>query len=230
MPIAIRKLFGLTLFVQILCLDSAPWARAEEIRVLYYPPWNISKLPLYLARDTGIFERSGLPLSWADPAGALISGQISGSLVTAEAMYDLEKTGRFKDLRVLTDHKQLKIYAGGGADYAMSSAFLRNHRLEAKSFMSGICQGIALARQDKPKALEFVAKTVRKGDAAMIEYLYRLYTTEVIPARPYPKAEGVELGIQMVASLVPAGRTTKASELVDTSLMQEVEKEGRCNF
>ena len=337
MPIAIRKLFGLTLFVQILCLDSAPLARADEIRVLYYPPWNISKLPLYLARDTGIFERSGLQLSWTDPgsnnnllasmkkgeadilvvsanhvvqnnasagppyiivgntgynysvflvaptingpvdlkgkkigsgepgstpdqltrlalrklgldpdkdvtlihfdetrsadrAGALISGQISGSLVTAEAMYDLDKTGRLKDLRVLADHKQLKIYAGGGADYAMSSTFLRNRRLEAKSFMSGICQGIALARQDKPKALEFVAKTVRKGDAAMIEYLYRLYTTEVIPARPYPKAEGVELGIQMVASLVPAARTTKASELVDTSLMQEVEKEGRCNF
>src|SRR5436309_11917403 len=67
MPIAIRKLFGLTLFVQILSLDSAPWARAEEIRVLYYPPWNISKLPLYLARDTGIFERSGLQLSWTDP-------------------------------------------------------------------------------------------------------------------------------------------------------------------
>src|SRR6266536_5944562 len=67
MPIAIRKLFGLTLFVQILCLDSAPWARAEEIRVLYYPPWNIRKLPLYLARDTGIFERSGLQLSWTDP-------------------------------------------------------------------------------------------------------------------------------------------------------------------
>ena len=60
MPIAIRKLFGLSLFVQILCLDSAPLARADEIRVLYYPPWNISKLPLYLARDTGIFERSGL--------------------------------------------------------------------------------------------------------------------------------------------------------------------------
>src|SRR5207253_10733822 len=66
MPIAIRKLFGLTLFVQILCLDSAPLARADEIRVLYYPPWNISKLPLYLARDTGIFERSGLQLSWTD--------------------------------------------------------------------------------------------------------------------------------------------------------------------
>src|SRR5437667_12902093 len=67
MPIAIRKLFGLTLFVQILSLDSAPWARAEEIRVLYYPHWNISKLPLYLARDTGIFERNGLKLSWTNP-------------------------------------------------------------------------------------------------------------------------------------------------------------------
>ena len=48
MPIAIRKLFGLTLFVQILSLDSAPWARAEEIRVLYYPPVG-PKVPVAVA-------------------------------------------------------------------------------------------------------------------------------------------------------------------------------------
>src|SRR5439155_8377350 len=122
------------------------------------------------------------------------------------------------------------IYAGGGADYAMTVAFLKTRRQEAKGFMSGICEGIAGAKQNRLKALEIMTKLEQGRDPAALEYLYRLYTTEVIPARPYPKIEGVELGIQMVPSLVPAARTTKASELVDTTLVQEVEKEGRCNF
>ena len=96
-------------------------------------------------------------------------------MVTAEGMYDLEKTGQIKKLNRLTKHKQLKIYAGGGADYAVSAALLNNRREDAKKFMSGICEGIALARKEKTKALEFVAKTGRDMDDAGIEYLYRLY-------------------------------------------------------
>src|SRR5262245_3864180 len=43
------------------------FAQSDTVRAVYYPPWNISKLPLYLARDTGIFERNGLKLSWTNP-------------------------------------------------------------------------------------------------------------------------------------------------------------------
>jgi len=330
-----RLLFMLTL-VQGLLACASTSAQSEAIRIVYYPPWNISKLPLYLARDTGIFERNGLTLSWinpgsnekllasmksgegdifvvssnhaiqnnasggplltivansgynysvflvdlaitqpedlkgkkigtgepgstpdrltrlalrklgldpdrdvtlvhstdarsADRATALTSGQLSGTLITAEAMYDLEKTGQIKSFRTLADHKRLNIYAGGGADYAISVAFLKKRRQEAKSFLIGICEGIAVARQNKPKALEIMTKSERGRDPGTLDYLYRLYTTEVIPARPYPKVEGVELGIQMVASTVPSARAMKAQELVDVTLMEELVKEGRCN-
>ena len=46
---------------------SIATAQSEPVRVLYYPPWNISKLPMYLARDTGIFERNGLKITWTNP-------------------------------------------------------------------------------------------------------------------------------------------------------------------
>jgi len=330
-----RLLFIVTL-IQVLLGCASAFAQPGTVRVIYYPPWNISKLPLYLARDTGIFERNGLTLSWinpgsnekllatmrngegdifvvssnhvvqnnatggpaltvvansgynysvflvdssirrpedlrgkkigtgepgstpdrltrlalrklgldperdvtlvhsndarsADRASALTSGQLSGTLVTAEAMYDLEKTGRIKSFRILADHKRLNIYAGGGADYAMAVVFLKKYRQDAKSFLSGICEGIAVARQDRPKALEIMTKSERGRDPAALEYLYRLYTTEVIPARPYPKVEGVELGIQMVASTLPSARGMKTQELVDATLMEELVKEGRCN-
>jgi hypothetical protein len=50
---------------------------------------------------------------------------------------------------------------------------------------------------------EFVSKSGRNLDAAEIEYLYRLYITEVIPPRPHLKIEGIELATQMSASLLP---------------------------
>jgi NitT/TauT family transport system substrate-binding protein len=164
-----------------------------------------------------------------DRTNALTSGQLSGTLVTAEAMYDLQKSGQIKSFRILADHKRLNIYAGGGADYAIAAAFLKTRREEAKNFLSGICEGITVARQNRPKALEIMTKSERGKDPAALEYLYRLYTTEVIPARPYPKVEGVELGIEMVASTLPSARGMKTQELIDATLVEELVKEGRCN-
>jgi hypothetical protein len=160
---------------------------------------------------------------------ALTSGQLSGILVTAEGIYDLQRTGQIKGFHILADHKRLNIYAGGGADYAMAAEFLKTRRPEAKSFLSGICEGIVVARQNRPKALEIMAKSEKGRDPAVLEYLYSLYTTEVIPARPYPKFEGVELGIEMVASTVPSARGMKTQDLIDPRLMEELVKEGRCN-
>jgi len=111
----------------------------------------------------------------------------------------------------------------------MTAKFLSNRREDAKKFMSGICAGIALARNDKAKALSFVAKSVRNLDSAAIEYLYKLYITDVIPARPHIKPEGVDLAIQMTSAILPAAVTTKAAELADSNLILELEKEGRCN-
>ena len=321
----------------ILSLPGAIAAQTDAVRVVYYPPWNVSKLPMYMARESGIFERNGLKITWTNPgsndkllatlksggadiavvsanhvvqsnasggapmllvgntgynyaallaaapvksaadlkgkrigtgqAGStpdlltrlalrklgldsdsdvtlvhfdegrssdrvhnLLTGDIAAMLVTAEALFDLEKTGQIHRLTRLADHKRLKIYAGGGADYAISAAFLKTRRNDAKSFMSGICEGIALARKDKPRALGFVAKSGRDLDAAAIEYLYELYISEVIPARPHLKPEGIDLAIQMTSSLPSATRAAKAQDFADSALLGELEKEGRCNF
>jgi hypothetical protein len=107
----------------------------------------------------------------------------------------------------------------------MAVGFLKARRQEAKSFLSGVCEGIALAKQNRPKALEIMTQLERGRDPAALEYLYRLYTTEVIPDKPYPKFEGVELGIQMVASTVPSARGIKTQELIDASLMEKLVRE-----
>ena len=332
-----RPLQTFVALMLILLLPSILMAQTDPVRVVYYPPWNISKLPMYLAREAAVFERNGLRLAWTDPGSnekllailktgatdiavvsanhvvhnnasggaamvlvgntgynysafladasiknaadlqskkigsgepgstpdqltrlalkklgvdpdkdvtlihfdegrntdrvrSLLAGDVAGMMVTAEAMYELEKTGQLDRLNRLTDHKQLKIYAGGGADYAMSAPFLKNRREDAKRFMSGICEGTSIARKDKAKALQFVARSGRNLDAAGIEYLYRLYITDVIPARPHLKIEGIELATQMTAALLPSARAIKAHDLIDSTLVPELESQGRCNF
>ena len=321
----------------VLWLCQTAGAQTDTIRVVYYPPWNISKLPMYLARDMGIFDRNGLKIAWTDPGSnaksvaalkkgdadiavvssnqaivnmatggtpmtfvgntgynysvflaaasiksaaelkgkkigtsppgetpdqltrvalrrlgidpekdvtlvpfdeerntdrvnSLLTGQVSGMMVTANTVYDLEKAGQIDRLNKLTDNRQLKIFAGGGADYAVATSFLKNRRDDVKKFMAGICEGIAVARKDKAKALAFVAKSGRDLERAKIEYLYKLYITEVIPARPHLKIEGIELGIQMAGLMTPSAGALKAQEIVDATLVPELEKEGRCNF
>lgn len=312
-------------------------AQSQPVRVLFYPPWNISKLPMYMARDAGIFERSGLKLTWINPGSngkllsamksgdadivvasanhiahnnasggpalrlvgnsgfnysafladvsinsaadlkgkkigtgepgstpdqltrlalrrlgidpakdvelvsfnegrsrdrvrSLLSGAVAAMMVTAESMYDLEKTGAIKNLNRLSDYRRLKIFAGGGGDYAISAALLENRREDAKKFISGICEGLALARKDQVKAKEYIAKTGRNMDDAGIDYLYKLYMLEVIPVKPYVRPEGIELAIQMATALLPAAAAMQSEQLSDASFVPELEKEGRCNF
>jgi hypothetical protein len=76
---------------------------------------------------------------------------------------------------------------------------------------------------------EFVSKSGRNLDAAAIEYLYRLYITEVIPPRPHLKIEGIELAadVSVVTSLSSRDQSRRANR---RTVVPELEKQGRCNF
>ena len=64
-----------------------------------------------------------------------------------------------------------------------------------------------------PKRWHLSPKAAAKLDAAAIEYLYRLYITDVIPARPHVKIDGIELAVQMTAAQIPAARQSNRKTL-----------------
>src|ERR1044071_3508797 len=80
-------------FVIILSICASVWPQTATVRVVYYPPWNISKLPMYLARQLGMFERSGLELVWRDPGSnersvaALKKGDADIAVVSANQAF-----------------------------------------------------------------------------------------------------------------------------------------------
>lgn len=154
---------------------------------------------------------------------ALTSGEVAAASVTSEGMFMLEKSGDDKKLRVLADYKTLGLYAGGGADYAFAPNFLRRSRDKAKRFVRSIAEAIALARKDKARGTPALGKTMRITDPALLEFVYRIYVGEVIPAVPYPKIESAELAIEMAGG---EARGIEARELIDPTLVRELEKEG----
>ncbi len=156
---------------------------------------------------------------------ALISGEVSATTVTSEGLFKLETSGLDKKFRVLTDYKKLNVYTGGGGDYVVPRKFLRESRDEAKAFFRSICEAIALARKDRLRALDTLRKTMRITDPAQLDFTYRIYVERVIPQRPYVRPESIELAIQVTSSRADA-QATQAQDLIDHSLIQELESEG----
>ncbi len=77
------------LIVLLLFIPSGLFAQNAPVRVIYHPPWNISKLPMYLARERGIFEHNGLKVAWISPGSndnllaALKKGEADIAVVSA---------------------------------------------------------------------------------------------------------------------------------------------------
>ena len=57
-----RLVVTLVLMFWLYPASSYPQGRGV-VSVVYYPPWNVSKVPLHLAQETGLFEKNGLKVS-----------------------------------------------------------------------------------------------------------------------------------------------------------------------
>jgi hypothetical protein len=62
-------------------------------------------------------------------------------------------------------------------------------------------------------------------DPAMLDFMYRTYVQGAIPERPFPKSEVIALGLEEFGAK-PGVKGKKPEDLIDTSLLRELEKEG----
>ena len=223
-------------------MTDASIARPEDLkgkRVATSPPGSaaalidriiLTKLGLDPERDVTLVpfgQSSGRNFGKGGLArvNALISGEISATAVTTEGILELEKLGLDKKYPVLTDYEKLNVYTGGGGDYAVSRTFLKESRDKVKVFLRSICEAIALARKDKPKAMETLRKTMRIEDPALLDFTYRTYVERVIPERPYVRLESIEIALRITSSDADT-KGTRPEDLVDLSLIRELESEG----
>jgi ABC-type nitrate/sulfonate/bicarbonate transport system substrate-binding protein len=156
---------------------------------------------------------------------ALLKGEIDATTSNEDNIFDLEKRGEMKKVRVLADNDSLKLYIGAGVDFAVSRALLARERATVKNFLGALCEAIALARGDRSQADRIYRQYLNVRDAALLDFMDRIYTHGAIPQRPFPKAEGVALGLDEFGAK-PGVKGKKAEDLIDASLMRELEQEG----
>ena len=98
-------------------------------------------------------------------------------------------------------------------------------RPTVKNFIAALCEAIALARSDRAQADRIYTRYLNVKDPALLEFMYRTYVRGAIPEHPYPKLENVALGIEEFAPK-PALAGKRAEDLMDSTLVKEVEREG----
>jgi NitT/TauT family transport system substrate-binding protein len=160
-----------------------------------------------------------------DRLKALIAGKIDATTSNEDNLFELERKGEMNKVHVLADNESLKLYIGGGVDFAAQRTLIQRDRAAVKNFLKAMCEAIALARRDRGAADRIFAQYIGVKDPALLDFMYRAYVLGAIPQKPLPKAEAIALGLEEFGAK-PALKGKKAEDLMDASLLRELESEG----
>jgi ABC-type nitrate/sulfonate/bicarbonate transport system substrate-binding protein len=156
---------------------------------------------------------------------ALLKGEIDATTSNEDNIFDLERRGEIHKVRVLADNESLKLFIGGGVDFAAARSVMVNSRHAVRGFVQALAAAIALARRDRGWADRIYARYLNVKDRALLDFMYRTYVHGAIPERPFPRLENVALGIEEF-KLKPGLKGKRAEDLTDPTLVTELEQPG----
>lgn len=155
---------------------------------------------------------------------AMQSGVVQATLVSPPQTYEGKEMG----FKVLFDTSEM------GLPYQHTAInttrrFLAEHRPEAVAFMKAIIAALALIRQDEAGAKAMMAKYMAldpQEDAKSLDEAYDELIKKYYVTIPYPTLAGIQTEIDELAVDNPAAAEFKAEDIVDDSLVKELEENG----
>jgi ABC-type nitrate/sulfonate/bicarbonate transport system substrate-binding protein len=156
---------------------------------------------------------------------ALVKGEIDATTSNEDNIFALERRGEIAKVRVLADNESLKLFIGGGVDFAMTRNLVANSREAAMGFVQALGEAIALARRERAWADRIYTQYLKVKDPALLEFMYRTYVHGAIPQRPFPRLENITLGIEEFGAK-PGLRDKRAEDITDGSLVKDLEGQG----
>ena len=146
---------------------------------------------------------------------AMIAGQLHGTLL---GTYDVPIITDSGCCRVMVDMLELPIdYARFGQ--VVPTQFLRSKRELLSKFAEGLIEGIYVFKTNKELAMSVLRAEGIKGP----EYSYPRVAA-AMRERPIPEAKGVQAVMDSVKS--PKSKLTLAKDVMDGSLIEEIDKSG----
>jgi ABC-type nitrate/sulfonate/bicarbonate transport system substrate-binding protein len=104
--------------------------------------------------------------------------------------------------------------------------FTREHPQTVKNFLKGFIEGVHFAAKNKDQTIKAVLKYLKtSSDPEILDATYKSYI-QVTDYSAYPNLEGIRNAMDEVALRVPAVKSKKPEEFVNTRFLNELEKEG----
>lgn len=182
----------------------------------------LKRLGLDPDKDVTLVPMGGRSISRLN---ALLAGKIDATTSNEDNLFDLERRGEMGKVRVLADNESLKLFIGAGVDFAVSRQRLLRDRESITAFLKALCEAIALAKRDRGLADRIYMRHQGVRDPALLDFMYRTYVQGAIPQRPFPRPEAIALGLEEFGAR-PGLRGRRVQDLIDTTPLKEIEKEG----
>jgi NitT/TauT family transport system substrate-binding protein len=103
--------------------------------------------------------------------------------------------------------------------------FIREQPQTVKYFLKGFAEAARYAAAQKDETKKLITKYLKTTDPEILEATYQSYL-QVTDYSGQPNLQGIRNAIDEVAVRVPAAKTKKPEDFVDTRFLRELEKEG----
>jgi len=103
--------------------------------------------------------------------------------------------------------------------------FVRENPQTVKNFLKGFIEGVRYAATHKDETQEIMTKYLKIADLEIVEATYQSFL-QVTDQSAYPNMEGLRNAMEEVAQRVPAVKSKKPEDFVNTRFLKELEKEG----
>lgn len=153
--------------------------------------------------------------------GQMMQGQIDAGLAAVEEIVEHELKGY--TVNVLADVMDHGIYVTG--DFATTRELLKKHPHKITALLKAVTDSFRALKKDKELGYRVIRKHLRLEDPVLLQTIYDNYAGRGTPDKPYPVVESIEQAIEDLRLTTPGLKIT-ARDVIDTTLLDALEKEG----
>jgi ABC-type nitrate/sulfonate/bicarbonate transport system substrate-binding protein len=176
----------------------------------------LKKFGLDPAKDLAIVQLGTQP----NRIQALFAGAIEATIVSPP----LDLTAKKQGYQILVNIAELGIpYPQQVIE--ITDRFSREKPQTVKNFLKGFLEGVYYVATHKAETKRIITKYLKTADAEILEATYQSYL-QVTDYSGYPDLEGMRNALDEVAQRVPAAKSKKPEDFVNTRFLKELEAEG----
>ena len=154
-------------------------------------------------------------------AAAFESHQVQGLMVQYPRTQELVDSGS----KLLVDVTDIvKDYPNTA--YTTTRAFLSKNPDALKRFFMAMGEGLHGFRANPQEAMKITASFLQLNEGPAVEQAFRFYADRVYPQDLRPSLPGISAVLTELATTMPAASSVKADSIVDTSTLDQLDREG----